>query len=464
VLVIHTKKNGEISEAASGKAKDELEALRQASNDIDSWDSPYRAIVSVLMLKEGWDVRNVTTIVGLRAYSSKSNILPEQTLGRGLRRMYFGSDEPEYVSVMGTQAFMEFVQTIQSEGVEFERKPMGKGAAGREQSLVVEVDAENEAKDLDALDIAIPKLSRRFNREYKDLADLDPTSFGQAALPLKPFTPEETREIGFKTMLDGEVHHTIQLDGLGLADHRSVVGFFARQLLKELRLVGGYELLYPKVRDFLRNHLFDASPVDLDAPVVLRNLAEPEAGKIVFDRFKAAINALTVKDSGSSRIEDTIRLRNTRPFRMENREYLSAKKSIFNKMVPEATGGGFELKFGKFLDTAPDVAAFAKNYLAVGFKIDYVRANGELSNYVPDFVVKTPDGNVWILETKGREELDLPQKMARLRQWCGEATEASQAEGGPTYRFVYVDQRGFENHRPTSFAALVAGFTEYQEA
>jgi type III restriction enzyme len=44
------------------------------------------------MLKEGWDVRNVTTIVGLRAYASASNILPEQTLGRGLRRMYFGTD------------------------------------------------------------------------------------------------------------------------------------------------------------------------------------------------------------------------------------------------------------------------------------------------------------------------------------------------------------------------------------
>lgn len=463
VLVIHTKKNGEISESASNKAaKDELDVLRKASNDIDGWDSPYRAIVSVLMLKEGWDVRNVTTIVGLRAYSSKSNILPEQTLGRGLRRMYFGSDQPEYVSVMGTQAFMDFVQTIQTEGVEFERKPMGKGA-GRQQSLVVEVDAENTDKDLDALDIAIPKLSRRFNREFKDLADLDPATFGQVPIPLKPFTPEQTREIVFKTMLEGEVHHTVHLDGLGPADHRSVVGFFARQLLKELRLVGGYELLYPKVRGFLRDHLFQASPVDLDDPVVLRNLAEPEAGKIVFDRFKAAINALTVKDSGSSRIEDTIRLRNTRPFRMENREYLPAKKSIFNKIVPEATGGGFELKFGKFLDAAPDVASFAKNYLAVGFKIDYVRANGELSNYVPDFLVKTPDGNVWVIETKGREELDLPQKMARLRQWCGEATKASQAEGGTAYRFVYVDQGGFERHPPTSFAALVAGFVEYQE-
>jgi type III restriction enzyme len=82
---------------------------------------------------------------------------------------------------------------------------------------------------------------------------------------------------------------------------------------------------------------------------------------------------------------------------------------------------------------------------------------------VPDFLVKTPDGKVWVIETKGREELDLPQKMARLRQWCGEATEASQAEGGPAYRFVYVDQRGFESHPPTSFASLVAGFTEYQQ-
>ncbi|MGB8378922.1 MAG: DEAD/DEAH box helicase family protein, partial [Rhodanobacteraceae bacterium] len=76
VLVIHTKKNGEISEAASSKKNEELAILRKASNDIDTWQSPYKAIVSVLMLKEGWDVRNVTTIVGLRAYTSKSNILP----------------------------------------------------------------------------------------------------------------------------------------------------------------------------------------------------------------------------------------------------------------------------------------------------------------------------------------------------------------------------------------------------
>ncbi len=181
VLVIHTKKNGEISEAATGKAKEELDRLREESNAIDGWASPYKAIVSVLMLKEGWDVRNVTTIVGLRAYSAKSNILPEQTLGRGLRRMYFGSDDDEYVSVIGTAAFMEFVESIKSEGVEFERKPMGKDAR-RNDSIVVEVDTENDDKDIDALDIAIPRLSRRFTREYKDLGELDVARVGSSSV------------------------------------------------------------------------------------------------------------------------------------------------------------------------------------------------------------------------------------------------------------------------------------------
>lgn len=461
VLVIHTKKNGEISETATSKKNDELAVLRKASNDIDTWESPYKAIVSVLMLKEGWDVRNVTTIVGLRAYSSKSNILPEQTLGRGLRPMYFGTNVAETVSVMGTPAFMDFVESIQSEGVELEYRPMGGGSKPRD-SLVVEVDAQNKDKDIDALDIAIPKLARRYHRDYKNLDALDPSGFGNSKLTLKAFTPEQTREIVFKTMLDDAQHHVVQLDGGGPPDWRSVIGFFARQLLKDLRLVGGYDALYPKVRDFVREHLFDRSPVDLDDPVVLRNLSEPEPGKVLYDSFKRAINALTVSDSGNARIEDWIRLRDTRPFRTMDRPYLPARKSVFNKMVTEPNAGGFELVFAKFLEDAPDVVSHSKNYLAVGFKLDYVKADGDLSNYVPDFIARTGDGHVWIVETKGREELDLPQKMARLLQWCEDATAASRAEGGPEFRFVYVDEEGFTRHPQTTFAGLAASFRDYQ--
>ncbi len=459
VLVIHTKNNGEISEAATGKGKEELEKLRKEAHSIDGWKSPYKAIVSVMMLKEGWDVNNVTAIVGLRAYSAKSNILPEQTLGRGLRPMYRGQDVDETVSVMGTPAFMEFVESIQSEGVTLEYRPMGGGGT-REDSLIVEVDTENPEKNLEALDISLPKLTRRYQREYKDLDSLDPAALGNQRVALKRFTEEETREIVFKTMLDSEVHHTIQLDGAGPADYRSVIAFFARQLLKDLRLVGGYDVLYGKVKTFVREHLFTPSPVELEDPVVLRNLSEPDAIKILYDSFKTAMNALTIQQTGTTRIEDRIRLRETRPFRTEARKFLLPKKSVFNRIVGEAGSGGLELDFAAFLEAAPDVLSFGKNYFAVGYKFDYVRADGDLSTYTPDFVARTTDGTIWIIETKGREELDLPQKMARLKQWCADATAAE--ENGQRYDFVFVDEEGFRRHQPKTFAALAASFTEYK--
>ena len=251
VLVIHTKNNGEISESTSGKSKEELEKLRKQANEIDGLDSPYKAIVSVMMLKEGWDVRNVTTIVGLRAYSAKSNILPEQTLGRGLRKMYPGGVE-EYVSVVGTDAFMDFVESIQAEGVVLERKPMGEGTQPK-TPLVVEIDKENDKKDIDALDIEIPVLTPRVYREYKNLGDLDVSALGHQRVAYRQFSEEEQREIVFKDITTGEVTHTTILDTAGIADYRSVIGYFAQTIMKDLRLVSGYDVLYGKVKAFVQD-------------------------------------------------------------------------------------------------------------------------------------------------------------------------------------------------------------------
>ena len=94
----------------------------------------------------------------------------------------------------------------------------------------------------------------------------------------------------------------------------------------------------------MREHLFGPSPVNLEDPVVLRNLSEPDAGKILYDAFKSAINALTVQETGTTRIEDRIRLVEKRPFRTDYRpRHLNATKSIFNKVVGEPNSGGFEL-------------------------------------------------------------------------------------------------------------------------
>ena len=453
VLTIHTNKSGEISESQSKQAKEELDKLRKQANEIDDPTSPYKAIVSVLMLKEGWDVRNVTTIVGLRAYSSKSNILPEQTLGRGLRKMYPGG-VPEQVSIVGTPAFMEFVESIQAEGVELERKAMGPGTKPK-APIVVEIDKENAKKDLDALDIEVPILTPRIYREYKNLADLDVGGLAFQTVVLQTFTEEEQRELVFVSAVTDEVDHVTRFDTTAGSDHRSVLGWFAQQVMKELRLVGGYDVLYGKVKTFVRDHLFGKT-VDLDDPNTLRNLSETPARKAVLDTIKKAVNDLTVQDKGDAQIRDTIKLRQTRPFVAKDQEYITPKKSVFNRIIGDSQ---FELVFANFLDGCDDVSAFAKNYLAVHFKLDYVNADGDISNYYPDFLVKLKDGRLIVVETKGLEDLDVPLKMARLKQWCEDVAKVA---GGQEVGFVYVDQESFEKHTPSSFGQLIEAFTEYQ--
>lgn len=453
VLVIHTKANGEISEATTGKKKEELEELRKDANEIDDPTSPYKAVVSVLMLKEGWDVRNVTTIVGLRAYSAKSNILPEQTLGRGLRKMYPGGVE-EYLSVVGTDAFMEFVESIQAEGVELERKPMGSGTKPK-TPIVVEVDKDDPDKDMDALDIEIPVLTPRIYREYKNLADLDVSTFGHQKVIYHSFSEEEQREIVFKDITTGEVTHTTVLDTTGIADYRSVIGYFTKAIMDDLRLVSGYDVLYGKVKSFVQDHLFGTT-IDLESANTLRNLSELAATKTILESFKKSINALTVKDRGDAEIRDTIKLRNTRPFVVKEQGYIVPKRSLFNRVIGDSH---LELRFASFLEGCNEVQAYAKNYFAVHFKIDYVNADGSISNYYPDFIVKLKDGRVFIVETKGQEDLDVPLKMERLRQWC-EDTNSAQSE--KTFDFVYVDEESFDRYKPSTFAQLEGGFLEYK--
>ena len=455
VLVIHTKNNGEIAESNSGKSKEILEKLRKESNAIDSWDSPYKAIVSVLMLKEGWDVKNVTTIVGLRAYSAKSNILPEQTLGRGLRRMYPGSDIQEYVSVVGTDAFMDFVESIQSEGVELERSAMGEGAKPK-APIIVEVDNEKAEKDIDKLDIEIPVLTARIYREYKNLENLNPAEFGNEKIEYQKFSEEEQRRIVFRDITTGEITHSTFLDSAEITDYRSVIGYFSQTIMKDMRLVSGYDILYGKVKEFIQHHLFNGE-IDIDNLNTLRNLSELEASKTIVETFKRFINDLTVQDKGSAEIRDYIKLRNTRPFVVKEQGYILPKKSIFNKIIGDSH---LELEFAGFLENCDDVVSFAKNYFAVNFRIDYVNASGNISNYYPDFIIKTSNNEICIVETKGQEDLDVPLKMERLKQWC---EDINKAQNKIKYDFVFVDEESFHKYKPKDFRSLMNGFKQYKE-
>nr|VFJ46540.1 MAG: type III restriction enzyme [Candidatus Kentron sp. FW] len=182
-------------------------------------------------------------------------------------------------------------------------------------------------------------------------------------------------------------------------------------------------------------------PLHPNFPTSPHAIVDP-AARVLFETFRKAVNASTVRDASTVAIDSVIRLRQTRPFVVREQGYLVPKKSVFNRIIGD---GGFELKFAQFLENCRDVVAYAKNYLAVGFRLDYVNSHGNITNYYPDFLVKLTDGRVVIVETKGREELELPRNIERLRQWC---EDVNRAQSAVWYGFVYVDQAGFEKYRP----------------
>lgn len=456
VLTIHTNKSGEISETTSGRNKEELEILRKQSNEIDSWESPYKVIVSVMMLKEGWDVKNVTTIVGLRPYASDSKILPEQTLGRGLRRMYFGRDDiDEYVSVIGTPAFMDFVESIKGEGVLLEKRLMGTGSKPI-SPMVIEVDKENEKKDIEKLDIELPVMTARIQREYKNLANLDVSTFENEKVKIKTFSEQEKREIVFKDVVAEEVHHTTILNGDIEPNYQSVVGFFAQAIMREMRLFGCYDILFGKVKDFIAEHMFEQS-VDLTDLNVLRNLSEVEYIKLIKDVFKKHINELTVQDKGDTEIKNYIKVSEARPFVVNDKSFLIPQKSVFNKIVGDSN---FELEFSAFLEKCDDIISFAKNFQnkeASALRIEYKNSEGFIATYYPDFFVKVDDKQVYIIETKGREEDDDKIKFKRLIKWC-EDVNARQSR--VSYNALYVKQEEYEANPAKNFDELVRLFSK----
>ena len=143
---------------------------------------------------------------------------------------------------------------------------------------------------------------------------------------------------------------------------------------------------------------------------------------------------------------------------MKDQGYLVPKKSHFNKILGDQR---FELEFAGFLDGCDDsdVMAYAKNYLAVQFKLDYVKADGSISNYFPDFLVKVNPGMIVIVETKGLVDEDVPHKLNRLRQWCEDCTRI---DDKMIYDFVYVDQKSYEKYKPRTFSQVLEGFREYK--
>jgi type III restriction enzyme len=437
--IIHTDKSGEVS-------KKDLDVARAAVRDVDDPKSPIHAIVSVLMLREGWDVKNVTVVVGLRPYTAKANILPEQAIGRGLRLMF--RDVPvgftERVDIIGNQKFLDFVDDLEK----LEDLKLDTFELGKEKLRIATILPLENRKEFD---IGLPVLSPTLVRK-KTLADeigeLDVMSFQTILLPLSADVSKSKtfRYEGYDIItLQKEVERDYKVPEPQTS--QEVIGFYARRIAEQVKLPSQFAILAPKVREFFEEKAF-GQWVDLAEMNAVRAMSTPVAHYVCVDVFSKALKKLTIAEQEPQLLEPARMLMTCAPFPW-SRPVWEGTKTLFN-LVP--CDNQFERDFARFLDNAEDVKAFAKLPQPFGFSIDYTDSGMNLRSYYPDFAAVDLKQTHWLLETKGAEDIEVSFKDAAAMQWCANATQLS----GTRWEYLKVGQKAFETLQPTKLGHLAA--------
>ncbi len=435
-LVIHTDRKGEVS-------KRDLDIARKAAKEVDLGESPINAIVSVLMLREGWDVQNVTVIVGLRPYTAKANILPEQTIGRGLRLMFRGLRTPyqERVDIIGNSAFINFVEELEKE----EEYEFDTWQVGKDKLQITVIKPEPEKAEYD---VALPTLSpilARTTSLQEEIEALDIASIYNGEL--LPITASEDLERTFlyagKDLLTSETLferiYTIPTPQTS----QEVVAYYANVIAKEVRLPSQFAALAPKVRDFLKFHAFGRE-VDLDSPEILSAISQRLHQMVTIKVFLDVLREKLVQPQEPVLEGVGRKLSSVAPFPW-SQAAPECRKTVFNKV---ACDNNYEVAFARFLDNAKDVAMFGKLPRQFGFSIPYTDTRGNLRHYYPDFVVVEDVGISYLVETKGREDIEVARKDRSATIWAEQATALT----GQEWRYVKVLQKDFEDQTPATFA------------
>ncbi|MFQ5632825.1 MAG: hypothetical protein ACE5I1_28990, partial [bacterium] len=436
-LVIHTDRKGEVS-------KKELDKARTLAREVDSETSPVNAIVSVLMLREGWDVRNVTVVVGLRPYTAKANILPEQTIGRGLRLMFrdLGAAYQERVDIIGNKAFLSFVEDLEK----LEDFKLDTFEIGKDKLRIFTIEPVVEKQDMD---IGIPELTPALVRKKSlvdEIAEIDVMAFQTNPLPvvgkseeIKSFVYEGVDIVSNETILE----RTYQIPPAQTPEE--VISYYARRITQNLKLPSQFAALAPKIKTFFANKAF-GKPVDLNDSLIIKAMSTNVASYVVCSEFEKALRDKIVEEATPKIDAPEKMLSATQPFPFYRLLYESPK-TIFNYV---ACDNEFERTFAKFLHGASDVLAFAKLPQQFGFCIDYTDTRSNIRHYYPDFVVKVTDTEFWIIETKGREDIEVAMKDNAANLWCENATALTSA----TWKYLKVNQQAFESLHPENFSEL----------
>jgi len=440
LLVIHTDTKGEVS-------KKDLDKARTTAREVDEATSPVNAIVSVLMLREGWDVQNVTVIVGLRPFSSKANILPEQTIGRGLRLMFRGQGSAyiERVDIIGNPAFIEFVEQLEKE----EDIELGTFKIGQDKVSIVTIapDPAKMNKDI-ALPVLSPVLARK-KTLAEEIAFLDVMTFQNQTLPKKEndAVAKNFRYEGYDIItLEKQIEREYCIPEMQTPEE--VISYYAKRIAQDVKLPSQFAALVPKIREFLEKKAFGET-VTLDSKAMIKAISGNIASFITITTFAKALRGLVIEELVPQVEHAGRKLSETTPFPYSRPTLANASQCVFN-LVP--CDNDFERRFAKFLQDAKDLKCFSKLPSQFGFAIEYTDNATNLRYYEPDFVAVQDDGTHWLIETKGQVNVDVAHKNRAATLWCENASRLTETE----WRYIIVHQNDFEQLQPDLYSDLYA--------
>jgi len=442
VLVIHTDAAGEVT-------KKDLDLAREVARDIDKAESPIKAIVSVMMLREGWDVRNVTVVLGLRPFTAKAEILPEQVIGRGLRLMtQVSPDRTQTLEVLGTRNLLNVLRTqLEAEGVGFASTKTDPPPP------VIVAPLKERVK----YDIAIPITKPSLEHDIRKLSELD-------VVKLEAIYEQEDLAEPFRLKLRLEFAttetavHEADIAAGELPAAQELLASITNKVIDRAKLPNRFAELYPVVRDYVAERCFGRL-VNVGNVELRSHLATLEMQEGIAKYLARKIAELTIERRAVEFDRADFRLSETKPFSWRrNLPPLEVTKTVFNYV---ATYNDFERRFAQFLEKkAADVVRFAslgtteQGESGTQFRVDYLKPSGAIGFYHPDWVVvqKTGAGETnWIIETKGRVWEGTTAKDEALQTWCARVTAIT----GQQWRYARVDQSRFDRDKSATLEELL---------
>jgi type III restriction enzyme len=479
VLRVDSNRKGELR-------PDEWKVLRERLFDVDRHANP-RVIISVLMLREGFDVNNICVIVPLRA--SSAGILLEQTIGRGLRLMWRGADYDDIksdnrrlirtgktpasmidiLSIVEHPAFIDFYEELMAEG------------------LVGEMDDEDDANtsstgDLIAVplrpgfeeyDFAIPFILREKEEEIEtrpiDVEKLE---------PFKTFPLPQLKAMVGK----GEKFHSVDVqERTRFGDYRvnggvmtatgynDYLGRIVRRITEALsQPLTDSSTKFKKVTEFphvqinraqladgidayIRTRLFgqEIDPMDDENWRVL--LVDPVTEHIMRTWARQLLEAEETAIAADAEV--THRLLSEVPkLTMRESASLAVEKSIYLRLPFPTRSGGLERAFIETADRDGSVDAFCKlnEQKHLYTRLRYIKEDGLPAFYHPDFLVKCGD-NIYLVETKAQGQVNTPNVKRKKRAavaWCDKInTLAPEQRGNAEWHYVLLGEDVFYEWR-----------------